>query len=201
MKATHAGAPAALRTGEADRQSGAPNPSWEERHARRQARSAQRVRVLPSERLTREGTTHGASVMDAAAFLVLVPRPLSWLKLQDLLYFAQAWHLVWDEELLFPEDIVAVEDGIRITEIDTALNGRFEVTEQDVRKGRPARLGESQKQTLSGIVKFYADRSHYRLSSLITAAEPWQAARVRASGTGSAVVLPKELHRYYRSLE
>src|SRR5690625_2610090 len=172
-----------------------------ERRARRQARSAERIRVVPPERFTKERLDRKLSVLDAAAFLVRIPKPLSWLKLQDLLYFAQAWHLVWDEELLFPEDITATHDGIEIAEIDSLLTGRFEVTPGHLRRGRPDRLDESRQQTLSGIVKFYADRSHFRLNDLIVSAEPWLNARKGAEKHEKPVIPPVELHRHYRNLE
>src|SRR5690625_515662 len=202
MKSPEAGSPlTAGNAGDDYGSASADTPAWEERHARRQARSAQRVRVIPKERFTKEGMSHTARVHDAAAFLVRIPKPLSWLKLQDLLYFAQAWHLVWDEELLFPEDIIATPEGISIPEIDRRLSGSFEVKPGQLRKGRPDRLTESQQQTLSGIVKFYAGRSHYRLNELIIAAAPWQAARAAADGSAPARIEPVELHRHYRSLE
>ena len=78
-------------------------------------------------------------------------KPVSWLKLQDLLYFAQAWHLVWDNEFLFPEPILAIDNGVQIDAIEKLLAGRFEVT--SVRTGRPATLTESQQGTLVDIAK------------------------------------------------
>ena len=75
-------------------------------------RRARRVRVLPASAFCPGSTANSCSAIDAAAFLHRAVKPVSWLKLQDLLYFAQAWHLVWDNELLFPEAILATEDGV-----------------------------------------------------------------------------------------
>ncbi len=167
-----------------------------ERHARIQSGSRRRIRVLPPEKLRPDAETVSSSVLDAAAFLVQVPIPMSWLKIQDLLYFGQAWHLVWDGELLFPEPIVAVEDGIRIPVLDELLHGKFEVTPRDVRKGRDTRLTESARRTLSGMVKFYGQRSHFRLSEALIQEEPWRRAR---SNPPDFVIDPAVLHRHYRN--
>lgn len=121
---------------------------------------------------------------------------MSWLKLQDLLYFAQAWHLVWDNELLFPEAILATETGVQIEAVETLLIGRFDVT--TVRSGRPAKLTGSQQQTLIGIAKHYAGRSHFRLSELIQEHKPWQEARAAAAPEQPGVIQPAALYRYYR---
>lgn len=159
-------------------------------------RRARRVRVLPASAFCPGSTANSCSAIDAAAFLHRAVKPVSWLKLQDLLYFAQAWHLVWDNELLFPEAILATEDGVQIEAIEKLLSGRFEVTSG--RTGRPAKLLGTQEQTLVGIAKHYASRSHYRLSELIREHKPWQEARAAASPGQPGVIQPAALYRYYR---
>ena len=170
--------------------------SLEERHTRIQDGSRRRVRVLPADKLRKTAEETKRNVTDAAAFLVQVPRPMSWLKMQDLLYLAQAWHLVWDGELLFPDPIVATEDGISIPRLHDLLAGKFEVTRFDLRMGRDSRLSESARRTLSGMVKFYGDRSHYRLSEMFLTEEPWLRAREAAP---DFIIDPAILHRHYRS--
>ncbi len=180
------------------REPGAGGSLLGDRHARHEVGGRRRIRVLTPEQIQASAETSSCSALDAAAFLALVPRPMSWLKMQDLLYFAQAWHLVWDSELLFPEPIIATEDGVRIDSLNNLLDGKFEVTAKDVRKGRTDNVGESGKKTLSGMVKFYGQRSHYRLSQAIIQEEPWL--RARAAGEGF-VIDPAVLHRHYRNQE
>lgn len=154
-----------------------------------------RIRVLPQDRLAADLSGAECNALDAAAFLAQVPRPMSWLKLQDLLYFAQAWHLVWDNTVLFPEPILAADHGVRISVLDDLLSGSFEVSPGQLRRGLPARLGESRQRTLSGIVKFYGKRSHFRLSQAIISEEPWT--RARSLGPEQPIDLAC-LHRHYR---
>lgn len=42
-----------------------------------------------------------ANVLDVAAYVLAKRGPMTAMKLQKLVYYSQAWHLVWDEEPLF----------------------------------------------------------------------------------------------------
>ncbi|MDY6802276.1 MAG: DUF4065 domain-containing protein, partial [Cyanobacteriota bacterium] len=50
-------------------------------------------------------------VMDVAAYILKKLGPLSAMKLHKLLYYSQAWSLVWDEQPLFSERIEAWANG------------------------------------------------------------------------------------------
>lgn len=115
-------------------------------------------------------------------------------KLQDLLYFGQAWHLVWDNELLFPDPIISTEDGVRIEAVEELTAEAFTVTAKQLRTGQPGRLTDSQERTLVSVIKFYGSRNHYRLSEEIRDSAPWQQARA----SGDAAIEPAALLRHYR---
>jgi uncharacterized phage-associated protein len=185
-----------------------PNAERDE-HAKRHLRRRTRIRVTPdgttataASRKDDERQEGPADVLQAAAFLVLLARPLSWLKLQDLLYYAQAWHLVWDGEPLFTEPLLATVDGVRVPVIQQKLANRFSLTRDDLPLNGKIGLTESQQQTLSGIVQFYAGQSHFRLTERIMLEEPWLAARARATGSAKATAIsPDELRAYFATLE
>lgn len=166
-----------------------------QRHASR--RSSRRVRVLAPEVLQAKPAPGQVRAVDAAAFLQRYPRPMSWLKLQDLLYLALAWHLVWDEELLFSEPVTVTADGVSIGPIEELLAGQFEVSGSHLRMGRPERLGESRQRTLAGMLDFYGTLSHFRLAEQIRQDPAWQ----KASKTGPGTAIdPALLYRHYRSI-
>ncbi len=48
-----------------------------------------------------------ANVHDVSAYILKHWGPMTAMKLQKLVYYSQAWGLVWDEEPLFPERIEA----------------------------------------------------------------------------------------------
>lgn len=50
---------------------------------------------------------------DVAAAILERTGPLDTFKLQKLVYYAQAWHLVWDNEPLFEEPIEAGPEARR----------------------------------------------------------------------------------------
>lgn len=126
--------------------------------------------------------------------------PVSWLKLQDLLYFAQAWHLVWDNELLFAEPLLATGEGVQVAVIEALLSNNFDVTARHLRERVPANLTESQKRTLLGVAKHYSGRSHYRLSEQIREEKPWLAARAAAEAGKPCQIDRAVLYRYYHCL-
>lgn len=167
---------------------------------RQPSNNRRRVRVLPAGTFCPETAPGVCRAIDAAAFLANAVRPVSWLKLQDLLYFAQAWHLVWDSELLFAEPLLAAEEGVQVEIIEALLKNYFDVTARNLRAGVPDNLTESQKRTLLGVAKHYAQRSHYRLSKQIREGTPWQAARAAAEAGQPGQIDPADLYRYYRDL-
>ena len=51
------------------------------------------------------------TVHDAAAYILAEQDKMSTMKLQKLLYYCQAWHLVWEEEPLFDAEFQAWANG------------------------------------------------------------------------------------------
>ena len=48
-----------------------------------------------------------AEVLDVAAYILKKQGPMTAMKLQKLVYYCQAWSLVWQSKPLFPNDIEA----------------------------------------------------------------------------------------------
>ena len=62
---------------------------------------------------------------DVAAYILERRTPLTAMKLQKLLYYSYAWHLVWDEEQLFQESIEAWANGPVVPAIYERHRGQF----------------------------------------------------------------------------
>ena len=58
-----------------------------------------------------------ASVFDVAAYILERQGPMTTWKLQKLVYYSQAWSLVWDDDVLFPEEIEACANGPVVREL------------------------------------------------------------------------------------
>ena len=71
--------------------------------------------------------TSVGSVHDVAAYVLREAGAMSTVKLHKLVYYSQAWHLVWDEEPLFVEPIEAWANGPVVRALYDHHRGRFGV--------------------------------------------------------------------------
>ena len=115
-----------------------------------------------------------ASVHDVAAYILANHGPMTAMKLQKLVYYAQAWSLVWDEEPLFDEVIEAWANGPVVRELYERHRGQFRVTRWN---GNPDALSRAQKESVNAILKFYGKMSSQELSDLTHREKPWADAR------------------------
>jgi uncharacterized phage-associated protein len=71
-----------------------------------------------------------ASVHDVAAFIVAELGEVGAMKPPKLVYYAQAWSLVWDDRPLFPEHIEAWDRGRVVGELYRENKNRPSVDRQ-----------------------------------------------------------------------
>jgi uncharacterized phage-associated protein len=67
------------------------------------------------------------SAKDVAAYILQRLGPMTTMKLQKLLYYCQAWSLVWDEEPLFYEAIEAWANGPVVREVFEEHRNMFNI--------------------------------------------------------------------------
>ena len=124
-------------------------------------------------------------------------------KLHKLLYYCQAWSLVWDEEPVFPEEIQAWANGPVCPELYRVHKGKFRLGPEDI-AGAPENLTEEQKSTVDSVLEFYGNETGRDLSYLTHTEGPWSDVRVRAglgSGDrGNAVIEFNDMAQYYGGL-
>jgi uncharacterized phage-associated protein len=87
-----------------------------------------------------------ATVFDVAACILTKRGGMTAWKLQKLIYYSQAWSLVWDERPLFNERIEAWANGPVCPDLYAAHRGAFMVTQID--RGDPSRLGGDAIETI-----------------------------------------------------
>jgi uncharacterized phage-associated protein len=114
------------------------------------------------------------SAHDVAAY-VLRRGPISAMKLQKLVYYSQAWSLVWDDRPLFREPIEAWANGPVVRELYDLHRGRFELREWP--EGDADALDEDERATVDAVIGFYGARSAQWLSDLTHRELPWREAR------------------------
>ena len=142
-----------------------------------------------------------ATVHDVAAYILNRTGPLSTLKLQKLVYYAQAWSLVWDGDVLFESRIEAWANGPVCPDLFQAHRGQYRVGPSEI-QGDPAKLTKDQSETVEGILRFYGDKQPTWLSELTHSEAPWRDAR---QGIADGVPSSREISReamlnYYSSL-
>lgn len=95
-------------------------------------------------------------------------RPLG---LHKLLYYAQAWSMVWDGKPLFSEKIQAWENGPVVAAVWANENHQLGLT------GSAHNLTHEQTRTVDAVLEFYAHLSDRDLVRLTHREKPWLDAR------------------------
>lgn len=118
-----------------------------------------------------------ANVFDVARYILKKKGPLNTVKLQKLVYYCQAWSLVWDEKPIFREQIQAWANGPVVPSLFRHHKGQFNVRAEDFPNGNCQNLTTSEKETIDGVLKHYGNRTTQWLVDLTHLEEPWRNAR------------------------
>lgn len=141
-----------------------------------------------------------ASVYDVAAYILHKAGSMTAMKLQKLVYFSQAWSLVWDEKHIFKEEIEAWANGPVVPELFAAHKGQFTVSAEP--KGKRENLTSEEQKTINAVLKFYGEKSAPWLSALTHSEAPWKDARkgVPEGERSSRVITLAAMAEYYGNL-
>ena len=147
----------------------------------------------------RREKTSDVSVHDVAAFILEQRGEMTAMKLQKLVYYCQAWSLVWDETPLFDEAIEAWANGPVVRALYLRHQGQFNVNRW---LGNPNKLSDLQKETILKVLEFYGDLPSQVLSDLTHQEAPWLDARQGLSATdrGQRIIPHAAMAEYYSSL-
>jgi len=116
-----------------------------------------------------------ANVLDVAAFVLTNAGEMTAWKLQKLVYYSQAWSLVWDERPIFAEHIQAWANGPVCPDLYQYHRGKFLVSKIAV--GDPGKLTSDEVETVEAVLKYYGGKSAQELSDLTHSEAPWKDAR------------------------
>lgn len=142
-----------------------------------------------------------ATVHDVAAYILRARGQMTAMKLQKLVYYSQAWSLVWDEKPLFGERIEAWINGPVVPDLYAMHRGNFEVS-PPFPNGKPEALEAVQRETLDAVLRSYGDRTSQWLSDLTHSEAPWRDARrgLAPDQRGHAEITQAAMAEYYSSL-
>jgi len=141
-----------------------------------------------------------ANVFDVAAYILKQKAPMTAMKLQKLLYYSQAWSLVWDEEPMFTERIEAWANGPVVPELYDWHRGSFKL--ENCSRGDENVLTSEQRETLEAVLSAYGDQTSQWLSDLTHSEEPWKSARkgLAPGQWGRREISHAAMAEYYGSL-
>ena len=139
-------------------------------------------------------------VFDVAAYILQKMKPMTTMKLQKLVYYSQAWSLVWDEKLLFEEDIEAWANGPVVRDLFDYHRGMYEISTMPL--GNPRLLNQKQQDTVDAVLEYYGHRSAQWLIELTHMENPWIEARkgLLPLERGNRVIPLDTMADYYSSL-
>jgi len=145
-----------------------------------------------------------ASVFDVAAYILAKAGPMPAMKLQKLVYYGQAWHLVWEEDPLFNEHIEAWANGPVAPALYRMHRLRWMLSKDEPLGGDPNKLTVLESETVDLVLESYGDKPAHWLSELTHRERPWREARERAGlgdgERGNARITHQDMFEYYDGL-
>lgn len=145
-----------------------------------------------------------ANVFDVAVYILNHhDGPMSAMKLEKLVYYSQAWSLVWDDTPLFSEPIEAWISGPVIPTLFDKHRGLFQVTPALFESfTSPEGLNDVQIDTINVVIQSYAQFNAQVLSEITHSEPPWKDARkdLDPNTRGHAQITDEAMSEYYSSI-
>ena len=144
-----------------------------------------------------------ANKYDIARYILEQRKEMTAMKLQKLMFYCQAWSLVWNEEPLFPDDFQAWENGPVLPGLYQSHRGMFKVSPDTfLTQADSTNVNAREIDVIDRVLDFYGDKSAQWLSNLTHQEAPWLSARgdVAAGERSEAVISQASMAEYYDSL-
>lgn len=130
-----------------------------------------------------------ANVHDVATYTLEITGQITVMKLHKLVFYCQAWSMVWQGRPIFPEKIIAEGTGPIIKELYEKHSDQFKVGKWSL--GETKNLCAEDRLTVEMICTWYGKFKTNELAALIRSEEPWKSAI-------SNEITPAMLKRYDR---
>lgn len=143
------------------------------------------------------------TVFDVANYIVKKIGPVSAMKLQKLVYYAQAWSLVWDDAPLFANRIEAWANGPVCRDLYEKHRGIYQISTETISPYSHRELSPLQAETVDEVLRAYGAKSAQWLSDQTHSEEPWIKARagLRDGERGANVISHESMADYYLGLK
>jgi uncharacterized phage-associated protein len=163
------------------------------------------IAVIPLSSYVRSFVPGGrmADVFDVSYYVLRKKGEMTAMKLQKLVYYAQAWSTVWDETPLVKEKFEAWAHGPVSPRLYGAHKGKFMVN-VTMFKGLSddRKLTRMQKETIDAVLDFYGEVTPDALSALSHHEPPWREARadIDKGERGDREITINAMRKYYSTL-
>lgn len=143
-----------------------------------------------------------ANIFDIAKYILDSRGEMTSMKLQKLVYYSQAWSLVWDNKPLFDSPIQAWANGPVVPDLYYHHKGKFMVSASLFKNGDSKKLLDDEIETIDAILSLYGEKSAQWLSELTHNEAPWKDARdgLKPGEMGFQEITQTALYEYYESL-
>ena len=143
-----------------------------------------------------------ANVFDTAEYILQHCGAMSAMKLQKLVYYSQAWSLVWDDAPLFQENIEAWINGPVVPALYQKHKGVFKIYPNSL-GGNPDALSNEQKDTINAVCNAYSYLNAQQLSDITHSETPFINARenLTPNERGHNTISLADMSEYYSSLQ
>lgn len=143
-----------------------------------------------------------ANAHAVATYILREAGSMSAMKLQKLLYYAQAWSLVWDDEPLFSDRIEAWANGPVVRSVYATHRGQFEVGTSMFEGAAVGQLTAQQKETVDAVLRAYRGKSAQWLIDQTHSETPWKVARMglQDNDRGEAEITLESMGDFFASL-
>ena len=135
------------------------------------------------------------NVFDVAKYILHELGAIQVWKLHKLIYYCQAWSLVWDDEPLFEENFYAWDNGPVCKELYEKHIGLYRLSENDIH-GEINGFTTSRKKTMGAVLDHYGDKEPYWLRELVREEDPWK----KAKEYKDSIITKESMFEYYSSL-
>jgi len=143
-----------------------------------------------------------ANVRDVARYILQERAPMSAMKLQKLVYYAQGWHLAFEGEPLFDSPIEAWANGPVCRDLYNAHRGLFTLHDGVLGSYDASTLTTAEVETVDAVLESYGDMDAHQLSNLTHSEPPWAEARagVTEGSRGNSEINLATMHEFFEEL-
>ncbi len=144
-----------------------------------------------------------ATAFDVAQYILNKYGSMSAMKLQKLVFYSQAWSLVWDDAPLFANKIEAWANGPVVRDLYENHRGKFQIDGNTFATLANGELSASQIDTIETVLHAYGKKSPQWLSDQTHAEAPWKMARegLADGERGAQEITLDSMAEYYSSLQ